>query len=226
MSPKLRIAISAAQSGPWSMVAGLFAAAGADVFIAAEGVEALALPENWVPDAVVTLPQVYEQARFDALNLDIWNSTQAIEITTRFTLSQLASKAMSAGNGGLIIHVVDRQALIYGGVAGVSALASAGLSRGTALDMRGSVRSNVVATSPDQADVEAFVQLVLHLLSENGKAVSGQIVSITANRVQLFNQPRPVRVAHSDGPWSEESLTQQISEWADDLPRLAQGAKL
>lgn len=227
MSPQLRIVLSAAPTGPWSILAAAFEAEGVDLIIAPQDVTAFALPEDWRPDALVVLPEIYQEARFDELDLDLWNSTNDIEITRRFTLAQTCARAM-AGQGGVIVHVTDRAALIGDATAGaslISAFSAAGLSRGAALDLRDRVRSNVVATCATEPDVRAFVAFVRHLTSESGKSISGQIVSITAERVQLFSQPRPIRVAHSDGPWNEHSLIEQVSEWVGGYPRPTQGAK-
>ncbi|MBJ7577853.1 hypothetical protein JHC09_08135 [Devosia sp. MC532] len=226
MSPTLRIVLGAVPAGPWSIVADCLKQAGADILIATGDGAALDFPDGWVPDAVVLLPQDYSVARFDQLDLDIWCAQQETETDQRFALSQRVFQMMASAGGGAIVHVVDARALPGAtgqGASMIAAYAAAGLSRGTALDMRERVASNVVAVSPNPADMDAFVAFLKHLCGPAGRAISGQMALIEADRLQLFCQPRPVRIGHSDGPWSEAALAAQVADWADDLPRLGNG---
>lgn len=210
------------------MVADCLKQAGADIVIAKGDGATLELPAGWVPDAVVLLPQDYAVVRFDLLDLDGWCVQQEAEINQRFALSQRVAQIMTDAAGGTIVHVVDGRALPGSAAQGASmiaAYAAAGLSRGTALDMRERVASNVVAVSPNAADMAAMASFLKHLCSPAGKVLSGQIVVIEAERLRLFCQPRPVRIGHSDGPWSEAALAAQVADWAEDLPRLGNGGQ-
>ncbi|MHA6692225.1 Rossmann-fold NAD(P)-binding domain-containing protein [Devosia sp. A449] len=227
MSPKLRILIGAAPEGPWSILADCLAAAGVEIRVAPSDVAALTFPENWFPDALITLPAAYQQARFDQLDLDRWIGAEDAELTTRFQLAQAVAQRLEDGQSVCVVHLVDAFGMpgAFGtGGAMIASHATAGLSRGIALDLKSRVRSNVVALAPTKADIEALVSLVRHFCGERGNTISGQVASISANRVQLFAQSRPVRVAHSDGPWSEDALAEQVRDWADDLPGLSRGA--
>jgi len=229
MSPKLRILVGAAPEGPWSILAECLAAAGVELLVAPSDVTALAFPENWFPDALITLPAAYQQARFDQLDLDRWIGAEDAELTARFQLAQAVAQRVEDGGSVCVVHLVDACGMPGGFGAGGAMIAShatAGLSRGIALDLKSRVRSNVVALNPTRADIEALISLVGHFCGEQGSAISGQVAAISANRLQLFAQSRPVRVAHSDGPWSQDALAAQVQDWADDLPRLSRGAKL
>ncbi|HUH75837.1 MAG TPA: hypothetical protein VLZ53_00580, partial [Devosia sp.] len=202
-------------------------AAGVDIRVAPTEMAALTFPENWFPDALITLPAVYQHARFDQLDLDRWLGAQDAELTTRFQLAQAVAQRVEDGQSVCVVHLVDACGMPGGFGAGGAMIAShatAGLSRGIALDLKLRVRSNVVALAPTRADFDALAGLVRHFCGEHGNAISGQVASISASRVQLFAQSRPVRVAHSDGPWGEDALAQQVRDWADDLPGLSRGA--
>ena len=226
MSQKLRILVSAAPTGPWSVLAGRIEAAGAEVLRLAP--DASDIPAGWVPDALVTLPVSHVPARFDQLDLDAWEAAADAELNTRFRLGQLAARRMNEGAGGAIIHIVAADSLPGAAEAGASAIlsyASAGLSRGIALDLKGKVRSNTLALDPDGAAFDAAAAMILFLAGDAGKAVTGQIAAIGPTELQLFAQSRPLRVAHCDGGWDEAGLAAQIARWTPYLPRLSDTAE-
>ena len=222
MSQKLRILLSASPDEAWSALAGHIEAAGAEILhLAADATD---IPADWTPDAFVTLPVPHASARFDPLDLDAWEAAADAELNTRFRLGQLVARRMNAGQGGTIIHIAAANGLPGIASAGTSAIlsyASAGLSRGIALDLKPKVRSNILALAPDAASFDAAAAMILFLAGEQGAGVTGQIAAITPTALQLFAQSRPLRVAHRDGGWDEASLAAQVARWSPYLPRLA-----
>ncbi|ODT81830.1 MAG: hypothetical protein ABS76_10275 [Pelagibacterium sp. SCN 64-44] len=226
MSQKLRILVSAAPTGPWSALAGRIEAAGAEIrHLAADATD---IPAEWTPDAFVTLPVPHATARFDQLDLDAWEAAADAELNTRFRLGQIVARRMNEGAGGAIIHIAAADGLPGAAEAGTSAIlsyASAGLSRGIALDLKPGIRSNTLALTPDAASLDAAAAMIVFLAGEQGAGMTGQIAAITPTDLQLFAQSRPLRVAHSDGGWDEASLAAQIARWRPYLPRLAENGE-
>ena len=108
-----------------------------------------------------------------------------------------------------------------------------GLSKSMALDMaRFRVRSNCIApfawsrligtiptnTEEEQARVAKIQQmtpdkiapLAVALCSDGARDVSGQIFGVRNNEIFLFNQPRPIRFAHTDAGWTPESVLNRV----------------
>ncbi|MBE7734102.1 SDR family oxidoreductase [Devosia faecipullorum] len=187
------------------------------------GTAVLDLPDNWIPDGLVTTPALHQAVRFDQIDLDRWDEAADIELNGRFRIGQAVARLMLAGNGGSIVNLVHADGLpgaVETGSAATLSYATAGLSRGIALDLKDRVRSNIIALNPEPAALAAMAELVLFLCGPEGRAISGQLAAITPDRLQLFAQSRPLRVAHSDTGWDEASLSRQASRWAPFLPRL------
>lgn len=220
MSQKLRIVVSAVPGGPWSLLADRLEAKGADVVRVPLGADEIDLPTGWVPDGLVTTPAEHQKARFDQIDLDLWDQAAELELNGRFRIGQAVARRMLAGNGGSIVHLVAAEGLpgvAEAGSAATLGYASAGLSRGIALDLKDKVRSNTIAV---EADLDAVAALVLFLCGLGGQGVTGQIASIGPELLQLFGQSRPQRIVHRDGGWDEASLEEQVRRWAAFLPRL------
>lgn len=226
MPQKLRILVSAVPHGPWAGLADALTAAGAEVLSIPHDAAAIEPPAGWIPDGLVTLPAEHQRARFDQIDLDRWDAVARQELDQRFRIGQAAARTMLERDGGAIVHLVADEGLP--GAAGQGSAASlsyavAGLSRGIALDLKDKVRSNVVAV---QWDVEAAAALILYLCGPQGRAVSGQMISVSAMDLQLFSQSRPLRVAHRDGGWDEASLADQVRRWSAYLPRIDEAGAL
>lgn len=187
------------------------------------GAADLDLPDGWLPDGLVTTPALHQKVRFDQIDLDRWDEAADMELDGRFRTGQAAARLMLAGKGGSIVNLVHADGLpgsVDAGSAATMSYASAGLSRGIALDLKDKVRSNIIALYPEPLALAATAELILFLCGPEGRAISGQVAAITPDRLQLFAQPRPLRVAHSDMSWDEASLSRQASRWSAFLPRL------
>src|ERR1700729_3871406 len=109
-----------------------------------------------------------------------------------------------------------------------------GLSNSIALDMqRFNVRSNCIApfawsrltaTIPPQNDAERerverlktmsadkIAPLVVFLLSDAAKEVSGQIMAVRKNEIVLFSAPRPVRSMQKSEGWTPETIASELA---------------
>jgi short-subunit dehydrogenase len=103
------------------------------------------------------------------------------------------------------------------------------LSKSIALDMQKfNVRSNCIApfawsrmtssipaeTPEEKARVERLKQmtpdkiapLAIHLASDSGAGVSGQVFAVRNNEIFLMSQSRPVRSVHRSEGWTAESV--------------------
>ena len=168
-----------------------------------------------------------EEADFDAV--------QAVHLKGSFNVSRAAAPTFRQQNGGAYVHMTSTSGLIGNfGQANYSAakLGIVGLSKSIALDMqRFGVSSNALApfawtrmvssipvNSPEQEKrveglkklvPEKIAPLVVALMSEAGRAVTGQIFGVRNNEIFLFSQPRPIRSAHSSEGWTPESVLER-----------------
>ena len=168
-----------------------------------------------------------EEADFDAVH--------AVHLKGCFNVSRAAAPRFRQQNVGAYVHMTSTSGLI--GNLGQANYASAklgivGLSKSIALDMgRFGVSSNALApfawtrmvssipvNSPEQEKrveglkklvPEKIAPLVVALLSDKGRAVTGQIFGVRNNEIFLFSQPRPIRSAHASDGWTPESVLER-----------------
>ena len=53
--------------------------------------------------------------------------------------------------------------------------------------------------------------LVVYLLSDASKLVSGQIFAVRKNEIVLFSVPRPIRTMHKSEGWTPESIATELA---------------
>jgi NAD(P)-dependent dehydrogenase (short-subunit alcohol dehydrogenase family) len=149
-------------------------------------------------------------------------------------VSRAAADHMRGQNSGAFVHMTSTSGLIGNfGQANYSAakLGIAALSKSIALDMaRYKVRSNCIApfawsrmtssipanTPVEKERVEQLKKMearkvapmAVFLASDSAADVTGQIFSVRANEIMLFNQPRPIRSVHHTPEWTPEAIAQ------------------
>ncbi len=52
--------------------------------------------------------------------------------------------------------------------------------------------------------------LIVALCTDAAKDISGQIFAVRKDEIFLFNQPRPIRSAHSAAGWTAESCVERL----------------
>mgnify|MGYP003675380486 CR=1 FL=1 len=183
-------------------------------------------------DCVVNVAGILRDVIFHKMTEDDWDSVIQVHLKGSFNVSRNAADHFRAQEGGSFVHFTSTSGLIGNfGQANYSAakLGIVGLSKSIALDMaRFGVRSNCMSpfawsrmigtiptkTPEEQARVERIKQMtpahiapmVVALLSDKAKDVSGQIFGSRMNEQFLFSQNRPIRsVQRSDG-WTPSTI--------------------
>ncbi len=188
-------------------------------------------------DILVNNAGILRDRIFHKMSWSDWSDVIAVHLNGSFAMSSAVAGHFREQNSGSFVHMTSTSGLIgnYGQANYMAAkLGIMGLSRGIALDMaRFNVRSNCIApfawsrmigsipveTEEEKARVEKFQQmtpekiapLAVYLASDRAEGISGQVLSVRANEIFLFNQPRPIRSIHrSDAGWTPQRLDQQL----------------
>jgi NAD(P)-dependent dehydrogenase (short-subunit alcohol dehydrogenase family) len=166
-----------------------------------------------------------------------------VHLNGSFYVARAAAPHFKAQESGAYLHMTSTSGLVGNlGQANYSAakLGIVGLSKSIALDMaKYRVRSNCIApfawsrmigsipseTPDQQARVEKLksmetakiAPLAVVLVSDEARAISGQVFGVRANELFLFSQNRPLRSVHRDGGWTPETVA------AHALPALRAG---
>ncbi|MET4697096.1 NAD(P)-dependent dehydrogenase (short-subunit alcohol dehydrogenase family) [Constrictibacter sp. MBR-5] len=183
-------------------------------------------------DCVVNVAGILRDVIFHKMTEDDWDSVIQVHLKGSFNVSRNAADHFRAQESGSFVHFTSTSGLIGNfGQANYAAakLGIVGLSKSIALDMaRFGVRSNCMSpfawsrmigtiptkTPEEQARVERIKQMtpahiapmVVALLSDKAKDVTGQIFGSRMNEQFLFSQNRPIRsVQRSDG-WTPSTI--------------------
>lgn len=172
-------------------------------------------------DMLVTLPVDVTPARFDEIDIAVWERGLDDNLHARFRVAQAAVQKFAASKAGVIVHVVPAAGLIgqaEGGTVSIATMSGVALSRSIALDNANTgIVSNVIATrGPDHA--RSLAALIGFLGSGEGQAISGQVYAVDGDEIHISSQPRPIRVAHRDGGWDQANLARVIgTAWGEAL---------
>ncbi len=187
-------------------------------------------------DGVINNAGILRDAIFHKLTPEDFESVVRVHLFGYFYLARAAAPHFREQGGGSFVHMTSSSGLV--GNFGQANYASAkmgvvGLSRSIAFDMvRFNVNSNCIApfawtnlvgtiptdTPEQQRRVEGLRRLVperiapfaIALLADASRAITGQIFGVRNNEIYLFNQPRPVRTAHTSDGWTPASVIERV----------------
>jgi NAD(P)-dependent dehydrogenase (short-subunit alcohol dehydrogenase family) len=103
-----------------------------------------------------------------------------------------------------------------GGIVSLVRSAAAGLSRygitanAIAPVARTRMSANVPMDLAEMGDPEDVAPMVVYLLSDRAKHVTGQVYTSVGPKIAVWNQPREVRAMYADGRWTPELIAQRL----------------
>lgn len=183
-------------------------------------------------DGVVNNAGIIRDAIFHKMAPEDWLSVIEVHLNGSFYVSRAASEHFRKQESGAFVHMVSTSGLVGNvGQANYSAakLGVVALSKSIALDMqRYNVRSNCIApfawsrmtsaipdTTPEEkARIERLKQmtpeknapLAAFLLSDQARAVNGQVFTVRRNELFLMGQSRPLRSVQQSEGWTAQSI--------------------
>jgi len=187
-------------------------------------------------DGVVNNAGILRDRIFHKMSEVDWRQVIDVHLHGAFLVSKAAAPYFKEQESGSFVHFTSTSGLIGNfGQANYAAakMGIVGLSKSIALDMeRFHVRSNCLApfawsrmigTIPAETEAEKerveqlktmgtekIAPMVVFLLSEAAKDVTGQIFSVRKNEIMLFSQPRPIRSMHKSDGWTPEAIAEEF----------------
>src|SRR3712207_5764737 len=113
----------------------------------------------------------------------------------------IAQANYAAAKGGVVSLV--RSAAIGMRKYGVTANAIAPVARTRMSD-------NVPSGLAEMGEAEDVAPIVVHLLSDRARHITGQIFSAVGGKIAVWNQPREVRAMYTDGRWTPEEIAAHL----------------
>ena len=223
------IGVSLAGGDPTSEVAealvGEIEAGGGEAVAAAHSVTTLEGGEKIVGsgverwgriDGVVAIAGILRERMLFNMSEDEWDAVIETHLKGHFTVFRAASAVMrkQEGGGSLVAFTSGafagsvaqaNYAAAKGGIVSLVRSAAAGLDRygiranAVAPVARTRMSANVPMELAEMGDPEDVAPLVVYLLSDQARHVTGQVYTSVGPKIAVWNQPREVRAVYADG---------------------------
>ncbi len=204
---------------------------------AARAMVGCALREFGRLDFVVNNAGIVRDAMFHKMAEADWDAVLDVHLKGTFNVCRAAAGIFRSQQSGAFVNMTSTSGLIgnYGQANYAAAkLGIVALTRSIALDLRRfNVRANAIApfawtritgTIPEARDeasrqrierlkslkAEHIAPLAVHLVSDAGAAITGQVFAVRGAEIVLFSLPRPVATIYRAGGWDAASLARQL----------------
>ena len=205
--------------------AGGTAVAVADTVTSMEGGQRIvqtAVDEWGSIDGVVCVAGILRERMLFNMTEEEFDAVVATHLKGHFTVFRAASAIMRKQGGGTLIGFTSgafqgsiaqaNYSAAKGGVVSLVRSAAIGLRKygvtanAIAPVARTRMSDNVPSDLAEMGDAEDVAPLVVHLLSDRARHITGQIYTAVGGKVAVWNQPREVRAMYTDGRWTPEEI--------------------
>jgi NAD(P)-dependent dehydrogenase (short-subunit alcohol dehydrogenase family) len=178
-------------------------------------------------DGVVAVAGILRERMLFNMSEDEWDPVVATHLKGHFTVFRAAAAVMrkQEGGGALIGFTSGafagsvaqaNYAAAKGGIVSLVRSAAAGLYRygvtanAIAPVARTRMSANVPMEIGDMGDPEDVAPMVVYLLSDQGRHVTGQVYTVVGSKIAVWNQPREVRAVYTEGRWTPEEIAARL----------------
>jgi NAD(P)-dependent dehydrogenase (short-subunit alcohol dehydrogenase family) len=184
--------------------------------------------EEWgTIDGVVCPAGILRERMLFNMSEDEWDAVIDVHLKGHFTVFRAATEVMREQRSGSLVGFTS--GAFQGSIAQSNYSAAKGgivsLVRSAAAGMRKyGVRANAIAPvaktrmsdnvpmSIEMGEAEDVAPMVVYLLSDAAKEVTGQIYTAVGGRLAVWNQPQEVREISTDGRWSPDEIAARFDE--------------
>jgi NAD(P)-dependent dehydrogenase (short-subunit alcohol dehydrogenase family) len=178
-------------------------------------------------DGVVAIAGILRERMLFNMSEDEWDAVIATHLKGHFTVFRAAAAVMrkQEGGGALIGFTSGafsgsvaqaNYAAAKGGIVSLVRSAAAGLYRygvtanAIAPVARTRMSANVPQELAEMGDPEDVAPMVVYLLSDKAKHVTGQVYTVVGSKIAVWNQPVEVRAMWADGRWTPEQIAERL----------------
>jgi NAD(P)-dependent dehydrogenase (short-subunit alcohol dehydrogenase family) len=184
--------------------------------------------ENWGRiDGVVAVAGILRERMLFNMSEDEWDAVIATHLKGHFTVFRAAAAVMrkQEGGGALIGFTSGAFAgsvaqanysAAKGGIVSLVRSAAVGLHRygitanAIAPVARTRMSANVPMELAEMGDPEDVAPMVVYLLSDKAKHVTGQVYTVVGSKIAVWNQPAEVRAMWAKGRWTPELIAERL----------------
>jgi NAD(P)-dependent dehydrogenase (short-subunit alcohol dehydrogenase family) len=200
-------------------------------------------------DGVVAVAGILRERMLFNMSEDEWDAVIATHLKGHFTVFRAAAAVMrkQEGGGALVGFTSGafagsvaqaNYAAAKGGIVSFVRSAAAGLYRygvtanAIAPVARTRMSANVPTELAEMGDPEDVAPMVVYLLSDRARHITGQVYTVVGSKIAVWNQPAEVRAMYAEGRWTPEQIAARIDgtvgqermSLIDQLEKLRQAA--
>jgi NAD(P)-dependent dehydrogenase (short-subunit alcohol dehydrogenase family) len=178
-------------------------------------------------DGVVAVAGILRERMLFNMSEDEWDAVIATHLKGHFTVFRAAAAVMrkQEGGGALIGFTSGafagsvaqaNYAAAKGGIVSFVRSAAAGLYRygvtanAIAPVARTRMSANVPTELAEMGDPEDVAPMVVYLLSDQARHVTGQVYTVVGPKIAVWNQPAEVRAMYAVGRWTPEQIATRL----------------
>jgi NAD(P)-dependent dehydrogenase (short-subunit alcohol dehydrogenase family) len=179
-------------------------------------------------DGVVCVAGILRERMLFNMNEDDWDPVVATHLKGTFTVFRAASAAMRQHRSGTLIGFTSgayagsvaqaNYAAAKGGIVSLVRSAAAGLHRYgvTANCIAPVARTRMSANVPMEiggiGDAEDVAPMVVFLLSDKARQITGQVYTVSGGKIAVWNQPVETRAMFKDGRWTPAEIEARLPD--------------
>lgn len=186
---------------------------------------------NWGSiDACVCVAGILRERMLFNMSEDEWDAVVRVHLKGTFTVFKAASAIMrKQDSGGSLVGFTSGASIgssaqanysaAKGGIISLAKSAAMGLHRYNinANCIAPVARTRMSAAVPfgiEMGEPEDVAPMVMYLISDRGRKITGQVYTATGRRVSVWNQPRDVRSVFAPGPrWDVRELADAVDNY-------------
>jgi len=177
-------------------------------------------------DAVVCVAGILRERMLFNLNEEDWDPVIATHLKGTFTVFRAAAAVMREQKSGTLIGFTSgafagsvaqaNYSAAKGGIVSLVRSAAAGMHRYgvTANCIAPVAKTRMSANVPMEisgiGDAEDVAPMVVFLVSDKARHISGQVYTCTGGKIAVWNQPTEVRAMFKDGRWTPAEIEQRL----------------
>ena len=183
--------------------------------------------DNWGSiDGVVCVAGILRERMLFNMSEDEWDPVIETHLKGTFTVFRAASAIMRKQESGTLIGFTSgafsgsvsqaNYSAAKGGIVSLVRSAALGLHRygvtanAIAPIARTRMSANVPQELAETGDPEDVAPLVVYLLSDRARHITGQVYTAVGGKIAVWNQPREVRAMYTDGRWTPAEIEARI----------------
>ncbi len=179
-------------------------------------------------DGVVAVAGILRERMLFNMSEDEWDAVIATHLKGHFTVFRAAAAVMRKQESGSLVGFTSgafqgsvaqaNYAAAKGGIVSLVRSAAVGLHRygvtanAIAPVARTRMSANVPSELAEMGDAEDVAPMVVYLLSDQAKHVTGQVYTVVGSKIAVWNQPAEVRAMWADGRWTPEQIAQRLDD--------------